>query len=134
MSKAGLPQRHEFSGKFVSPAVAAAECYKHQYLAVNALRISGALVPAGGPIDKSIIAPRKLLQMYDRRLIKLAPESAVTITGIKPSAKPRAIGPTDIFNPGSCGHKVVPIKSEPEKPVRVVSKRSAPREKSRRVA
>ena len=131
MSRAGLSQRPRFNGP---PPLAQAEAMAHEYLAAGELRINGKVIPAGGKIDKSQLAPRKVLQMYERRQIMLDPASVKKAALADKPAKPRAIGPTDIFNPGSCGHKVVPIKSEPEKPARVASKRSAPRPKSRRVA
>jgi hypothetical protein len=131
MSRAGLTQRTRFDG----PApVAQAQAWALDYLAVRELRINGKVVPAEGKIDKSQLTPRKVLQMYERRQIKIDSASETKTAAATKKVKPGAIGPTDLFNPGVCGHKVVPIKPEPKGTERVASRRSAPRAKSRRAA
>lgn len=56
------------------------------------LSVGGLELPTGTLLDKGKLTPRRLRQMYDARLIALAPGSTLPV-GRGP--RPRAIGPVD---------------------------------------
>lgn len=87
------------------------------FVALEDLRISGVVVAAGEGVDKSGVSPRRLEQLYEARKIGYGRGQSPT----KPLPRPRAVGPTDLYNPGACGQKAAP----PKKVGRVRSRRAA---------
>lgn len=81
---------------------------RYDFVALREMRLSGKLVPAETPIDKTLVEPRRLRQMYDVRLIELAPGQKT----LPRAARPRAVGTTRL-----------PGEPEPPAPARGVVRR-----------
>lgn len=64
------------------------------FVAVRNFKIAGAIVSAGQPFDKSMVDARRLRQLYNQRLITLAPGASPAT----PARRPRAVGPTDLVH------------------------------------
>ena len=81
------------------------------------ISVAGREFAAGEEIDKSLVTPRRLRQMYEAsRVIAVAPGSSVPETRVP---RPRAIGPSDSGLPSDpapeAGKKARPRRSVPRR-------------------
>lgn len=98
------------------------------FVVLRGTKVNGVPIGAGDPFDKSSVSARRLEQLFEARTIGYA--HGQTLPDGRPRARPSAVGPTDLLNPGEAGH-ALPARDGAKRAGR---KGATPRLRSRRAA